>query len=44
MIEFPVKPLMTLELVKLLLLDKSKERGVISFNFSPLLGSFKLRW
>lgn len=44
MIEFPVQSLMTLELVKLLLQEKTKGGGIISFNFSPLLGSFKLSW
>lgn len=44
MIEFPVESLMTLELVKLLLLEKTKGGGIVSFNFSPLLGSFKLCW
>ncbi len=39
--EFPVKPLMTFELVKLLLLNKGKS-GVISFNLSPLLTKFLL--
>lgn len=44
MIEFPVKSLMTLELVRLLLEEKTKGGGLVSFNFSPLLGSFKLCW
>lgn len=44
MIEFPVQSLMTLELVKLLLQERTKGGGIISFNFSPLLGTFKLCW
>ncbi len=43
MYEFPVKPLMTLELVKILFLESS-QGGIASFNISPLLGSFKLTW
>lgn len=43
MFEFPVKPLMTIELVKLLLLERP-EGGIISFEFSPLLHAFKLAW
>ncbi len=43
MYEFPVKPLMTIELVKLLFLEGS-QNGLTSFNFSPLLQSFTLNW
>ena len=39
MIEFPVEKLMTLELVKLLVLEKGKYR-IASFNLSPLLSKF----
>ncbi|MEM8727681.1 MAG: hypothetical protein AAGE99_03115 [Chlamydiota bacterium] len=41
--EFPVKPLMTAELVKLLFLE-SYQTDIASLNFSPLLGSFELTW
>ncbi len=43
MYEFPVKPLMTFELMKILFVE-SATRGVTSFYASPILGSFKLCW
>jgi len=39
--EYPIKPLMCLELVKLLLLEQ-KGGGLLTFSLSPLLGQITL--
>ena len=38
--EFPTKPLMCFELLKILLSDGGRGGAIVSFSFSPLLNKF----
>ena len=40
--EFPVMPLMTLELLKILVLNRACPTSIVTFDLSPLLTKFQL--